>query len=410
MTGTTDASRHLDGFEETVRDFWASRPRRSEEGRKVAGVAAGIGRRYGIDPVVIRVALVAVTIFGGVGIAVYLLAWLFMPAQSDEVSPFEALIGKGRSSMSKGGTVVLLAALVPAFGWTFGGAWFDGGGFLGLALIVTALYLMHRSRGHLNRPAPIGRPAAVTSAPIDLQNPASTSATWDALGAAPLGWDLPGAAPAPEPSEPGPPRRKSKIGIATLGVALAVAGVGAAVASSSADPWWSPAHVIGLVLAVLGMGMVAGAFLGGGRGLVWLAVPLSVAGIALTSVPFDQYGGGFGQITSTPYSAAEVQPLYERTAGEIDLDLRHLGGPAEPVRSTLRVGAGNIAVHVPTTADVTFDCSVGTGNVECFDRQQSGAGTAAVRGVDLGEDGPGGDRIILNIEAGLGNVEVHRGG
>ncbi|MET1075384.1 MAG: PspC domain-containing protein, partial [Umezawaea sp.] len=44
--------------EETLKDFWASRPRRPHRGRKIAGVAEGIAERYRIDPVIVRVAFV----------------------------------------------------------------------------------------------------------------------------------------------------------------------------------------------------------------------------------------------------------------------------------------------------------------------------------------------------------------
>ncbi|MEU6640927.1 PspC domain-containing protein [Saccharomonospora sp. NPDC046836] len=417
MSGATSTSRRIDGFEDTVKDFWASRPRRPHQGRKLAGVAAGIGNRYGIDPVVVRVMLVALTIFGGVGIAVYLLGWLFFPAEGDEVSAFENLIGKGRSSVSKGFAAVLCLALIPITGWTFAGDWFDGGGFIGLALIITAIYLLHRGRGHLNRPpTTFSAYTAASSASNGLYahaTSASTAAGWDPLGAAPLNWDLPDAQAEPEPPAPEPPRRrrKSKIGFAAVGVAIAVAGVGTALISSG-DPWFTPSHVIGMVLGVLGAGMVAGAFLGGGRGLIWLAVPLAAAGLFLTAVPgvgIDNFRGGVGMLEAQPRTAAEVQPRYERTAGEIRLDLRELATSDTPVVTTLRNGAGNIVVTVPETADVTYTCLTRAGNVDCLGREQSGLGMGPVHDVDFGSDGPGGQRITLDIMSTAGNVEVTRG-
>src|SRR5690242_16539227 len=115
MSGAAEAPKPhgLGGFEETLRDFWGSRPRRPVHGRKVAGVAAGIGNRYGIDPVVVRVAFVTATIFGGVGLSLYVLAWLLFPGENDEVSPVEAVFGRGRSSMSTGLTIVLCIAFFP---------------------------------------------------------------------------------------------------------------------------------------------------------------------------------------------------------------------------------------------------------------------------------------------------------
>jgi signal transduction histidine kinase/phage shock protein PspC (stress-responsive transcriptional regulator) len=48
---------------------------RSTEDRVVAGVAGGLGERFGIDPVLVRTAFVVLSTAAGAGIAIYLLAW-----------------------------------------------------------------------------------------------------------------------------------------------------------------------------------------------------------------------------------------------------------------------------------------------------------------------------------------------
>lgn len=416
MSSTTNASKHLEGFEDTVKDFWASRPRRSRHGRKVAGVAVGVADRYDLDPTIVRVVLVAMTILSGIGVFVYLLGWLILPGEDDEVSAIESLGGRGRSSVSKPFTLLLCLLLMPTGGWAFtGSGLFDGGGFIGLALVVVAMYLLHRGRGHLNRPA-APKPVAHTSVHSGVTMPmsGSTQATttpaspgWDPLGAAPMAWDLPDL-PEPEPEPPArPPRRKSKIGAATFGLALVVGGVGASLMVSNVE-WFSLAHVLGLVLGVLGIGMVAGAFAGGGRGLIWLAAPLAAAGLFLSSVPVDEFSGGVGPLDRTPRTAAEVLPVYERTVGPVLLDLRQLEGTA-PVSTTVRTGAGPAQVHVPYDADVTYTCDSGAGPVSCLDHETVGVGTEALRGTDLGPDGEGGPRINLTVESAAGPVEVTRG-
>ena len=70
-------------------DWWSRRPRRSGSDRKIAGVAGGVGRAFGVDPVLIRVAFVVLTIFAGFGLTLYVLGWLLLPADGDEVSPGE---------------------------------------------------------------------------------------------------------------------------------------------------------------------------------------------------------------------------------------------------------------------------------------------------------------------------------
>ncbi|WP_255375405.1 PspC domain-containing protein [Saccharomonospora sp. CUA-673] len=364
MNSTSSATRHLEGFRDVVKDFWVSRPRRPSEGRKAAGVAAGIGTRYGVDPIVVRVALVALTFFGGVGPAVYLLGWLFLPAEDDEVSAFEALLGHGHSNTGGGTTVVLSLACFPAFGMAFGGTWLDGGGILGLALVVTALYLLHRGRGQHNRPPERGPvPGTTTAARTAKGSPVdTTSDDWDALGAGPLGWDLADRTVPPtddyqpdgdDDAEPErPPRRRSKLTPVTLGLATVAAGLATLVAVLTTNPAWTAATVAGIALAVIGGGLLIGAFLGAGRGLIGAAVPLAAVAVVLSFLPPDGYGTTVGELRETPTGVGAVQPVYERGAGRVEVDLSRLdvgSDNADPVTTTLRVAPARRSCGCPRT-------------------------------------------------------------
>ena len=54
---------------------------RSKRNRVLAGILGGVGEYFGIDPVLIRLAFVALTIFTGVipGVIFYLVALLIVP-------------------------------------------------------------------------------------------------------------------------------------------------------------------------------------------------------------------------------------------------------------------------------------------------------------------------------------------
>ncbi|RSM71219.1 PspC family transcriptional regulator [Amycolatopsis sp. WAC 01375] len=408
------------GFEETVKDFWRSRPVRPVAGRKFAGVAAGIGYRYGIDPTVVRVALVAATVFGGFGVFVYLLGWLFLPQEGDPVSAFESLIGRGRASSSPAFAVMLLLLLFPGLTWTLSGGWMtDGTGLIGLALMAVALYLLHRNRGQFNRPT-VPAPAYPTAAfSMASASAASTSTAteggWDPLAADPSAWDLPNASPSgglppqtppPPPAPPAPRGRKSKIGAATFGIAVLVGGVGT-VLGLDGEAWFTPQHVVGLTLGVVGIGLVAGAFVRGGRGLIGLAVPLAIVGMALTTVPFENFSvkGGVGDLKDTPSQVSEVLPEYHRSAGNIDIDLTKLPAGAS-VSTTVSNGAGNSTVLVPMGAEVKVSCETGAGDIDCLGQSRSGVGEEVV---DFTSPGTNGQKITVKVETGVGNVEVRRG-
>lgn len=65
------------------------RIRRSND-RMVAGVCAGLAEYFGIDPVLIRFAFVALTLMGGHGIIIYGILWLVMPDTEGAALPVAA--------------------------------------------------------------------------------------------------------------------------------------------------------------------------------------------------------------------------------------------------------------------------------------------------------------------------------
>jgi len=53
---------------------------RSSRNKIIAGVCSGIGEYYGIDPVVIRLVWVILTLVSfGFGVLAYLIAWMIIP-------------------------------------------------------------------------------------------------------------------------------------------------------------------------------------------------------------------------------------------------------------------------------------------------------------------------------------------
>jgi len=87
---------------------------RPTRGRFLAGVCAAFGRATNTDPILWRVVLAVLSIFGGIGVIAYLLGWLLIPAEGDTATPVEALVGRGRSGTSSvltviGGVIVLIS-------------------------------------------------------------------------------------------------------------------------------------------------------------------------------------------------------------------------------------------------------------------------------------------------------------
>lgn len=419
-------------IDDTVRDMWSTRPHRSRNDRKIAGVAAAIGRRYGIDPLLVRVVFIVTTVFGGgIGIALYLLGWLLLPAEGDEVSAAEALIGNGRSSMSKLLTIVLAIALIPATS----GLWdqFHFSAVLSLAAVAAAVFLLHKHRGV--QPA-VGSPSvsgtfdtvtatgagagaqdSVDSAGSSTAVPPTSAETtgrttppaWDPLGAAPFAWDLPDPDP-PSPAQPAPParRRRSVVTPVTLALALMIGGATAIVAMTNSGV--GAAEVVAVTLGVIGAGLVVGSLVRGGRGLIAVAVPLGLATYAMAVLPTADFAQhGFGDRHWTARTVADVQPTYRLGAGDATLDLRELTlADGDVVHTTVTLGLGDLKVQLPPNADVTVHCEARVGDIECLGGGNQGP-TSVVDRTDYGEDGQRkGGTIVLNTSVGAGDIKVSR--
>ena len=68
---------------------------RARKGRLLAGVCSGIAEYVGIDVTVIRLIFVAVGVVTfGVGLLVYLAAWIVIPEEGEDQSIAESLIKK----------------------------------------------------------------------------------------------------------------------------------------------------------------------------------------------------------------------------------------------------------------------------------------------------------------------------
>ncbi len=212
------------------------------------------------------------------------------------------------------------------------------------------------------------------------------------------------------PRPPAGPR--SPVPGVTLAGVLIVVGVLALVARFT--DWDLDATVfLGGGLLVVGAGLVVASFTGGrtARGaLIALGAVLSLALIAAESVPWDKAGGGFGDRTFAPSSAAEVRSVYDGGVGDMTVDLSDVdvSDLDEPIRTKVDHGLGDVEIVLPRDADVQVTVDSGMGEVSIFGRDGLTDGTfgGTGSGAWVGDDE---FEIILDVDAGVGNVEVTRG-
>ncbi|QOC90385.1 PspC domain-containing protein [Micromonospora craniellae] len=134
---------------------------RPRDGRYLAGVCAAVGRATNTDPVLWRVLLAVLGFFGGIGILLYVAAWLIIPGEGDTASPVESMLGRGRSSMSPVTVIVLSILVAISFGFIVTDAF--RAVLLGAAILVGGALLLnrHQQRG----PQPAGGSAGAPAGP-----------------------------------------------------------------------------------------------------------------------------------------------------------------------------------------------------------------------------------------------------
>lgn len=209
---------------------------------------------------------------------------------------------------------------------------------------------------------------------------------------------------------PAPRRPRTRVTAVTL--ACVLLAIAAMLMMSALGNGPDPQVVFGVILAVLGLGVLAGSILGGGRWLLVPAIPLAFVLMAVTATPWNgdwhKRVRDSGERQWSVTNASTVRPEYRMGVGDGLLDLSNLRlSDQDTVRTRLSVDAGQARVLLPTNADVELTCS-GNGEIRCLSNVLDRNG-GNVTIVDNGLDGPGGGKIILDASVTIGTVEVTRG-
>src|SRR4051794_4922113 len=88
--------------------------RRDTDHRVIAGVCSGLARHLGVDPLIVRVAFVAAATAGGLGVAIYALVWVFVPAGDAPARAMRLRTGRGTVEIALGVALLALSVLLTA--------------------------------------------------------------------------------------------------------------------------------------------------------------------------------------------------------------------------------------------------------------------------------------------------------
>jgi len=385
-----------------IRDL--ARIRRSRSDRRVAGVSGGLGRHLDIDPLIVRVAFVVLTFFGGVGLLLYLALWLLLPEDGSDWATVK-LDRRSRTAALVIVGIIALALLV-SHGW-----WGDPGPFLFLvallAVILVGTSLTRRDRRDV--PPPGVTPGATPYA-AGPEQPAQTTA-YDATGAPtatyPAGYPAPSYAPSytqPEQPRPVNPRKKGPIlfwfALGTMAVALGALGV-ADLAGADIAPSAYPATALGLSAAFL----LLGSFFGRAGGII--LVGLVAASVTVGTTIADHWNPH--STTVIPTTSAAVQSEYTMDVGEIRLDLTEIRDPQalDGREITLDGNVGHLEVRVPEGVTVVSESTIsGVGGISAFGRDAGGFDTSLTSSRTAGVGAP---HLTIVTDLHVGGIDVHVG-
>ncbi len=375
--------------------------RRSREDRKIAGVCGGLARHTGVDPIVFRILLAVLVLFGGVGAVLYIAGWLFLADDADSASPAEALLGRGQSSTSTVTTIVLAVIGAIALGSAVNG---HNVGIFILAVVGVLLLVRHTGRSPVAAGAPAsGPPVPPPYAPHGPYG-GSVGGAYPSESGPPTTPMPPG--PPPPPAAPVAPRERSPLGRLVISATLVLLGILIAVDRLSTASI-APAAYAALALGAVGAGLIIGTWYGRARGLIALGIVLCIALAGLSAAGHWRHLGTVGDRHWSPQTASKIQQAYNLGVGDARLDLTAVDFSDASVTTRMQVGVGDLRVLVPADVDVVVHARTGAGNLNLFGKRSDGTGVRDTV-TDLGADGAGGGRLQLYLDNGLGDLEVSR--
>jgi phage shock protein PspC (stress-responsive transcriptional regulator)/predicted membrane protein len=286
---------------------------RSSSDKLIGGVAGGLGRYFGVDPILFRIAFVVLTFAGGVGVLAYIGLLAFVPADDDS-----RIFGERRDANLIGAVllgIVVLLVLGPPF-------FFVGPALIPIAILIGIGLVLWRAAGGKGPSGDPGRMVARTTIAL-------------------------------------------LIGIAAVGGFVGVF-VLAAIGGGT---------VLAILAIVAGVALVVAGLAGGARWLIAPALVL-VLPLAIVAAADVRVEGGVGQRTYRPAAVDELRSTYQLGAGELIIDARDVDLPAGTTSMDVEMGIGHAVIRVPEDACVSSDVHIGAGHAQVLDRSSDGLDVA----------------------------------
>lgn len=409
--------------------------------RWIGGVASGVAHRFGIDPLIVRGIFIILTLFAGIGILLYGVAWALLPEPDGRIHAQEA--GAGRWSAGMTGALITTIIGLPSLGHGFWGwGWNGVPGILWTlfwvgGIIYLVYFLVQRSRARNGRQAAgtyaynagaysagtynagtYG--AAAPDAPAASVGPADPAVPVHPSGpAAPSGPANPGGPYPPggltaRPERPERPRRQgpgAAIVAVSAGAALLAGGTLKLLDAGSVIHLGDAANAVVWATAagVLGLGILVAGLRGRTSGLLgFLAVAtLVIGGIFNVAPNADHFR--LQKAQWNPVSIDDARSGFDITGanGTVDLTKLNLSAPlSSDVVVPMDVTASNINLLIPATVPVEIQADMTFANLKQDPSAvaQSNGGTRDT----FNTDKPGA-KLVVKLHGTFSNVTVQEG-
>ncbi|POH74176.1 hypothetical protein CVS27_06300 [Arthrobacter glacialis] len=394
--------------------------------RWVGGVCSGLATRWGIDPVIVRGLAVVLTLFFGVGLLAYGVAWALLPEPDGRIHVEEVARGRWSTGMTGASIVTFLGLVGPGQGLVWGDhdGWFPWPLFWIAAVAGIIYWAINRGKDKGPQPVHGGVNEQLTQpfgAP-PYGGPQQFAAPYQAGPNAPAPAYAGQQAPflptqqfIPAPPKPHKPvkltqRLSAAASLLALGLAIMV---GAAVlildATSVIDlNGYQMATAAAAAGITAGVAIIVAGLMGRAAGGVGAFAIIALLAGSLFSLPL--HNGQFTPLQEMNWAPATVSSAEAGRSlvlGNATLDLTKFDDGTtltSDVRVPLELAASTVILKVPTSIPVRIESQLAAASLT-IDGQNNGGAIAEESTTDLNPDAKG-YGLIITLQGAASDITV----
>lgn len=391
--------------------------------RWMGGVCSGLANKWGIDPVIVRGLAVVLTLFFGVGLLAYGVAWALLPEPDGRIHVEEVARGRWSAGMTGASIVTFLGLVGPGQGFVWGDhdGWFPWPLFWLAAVAALIYWAINRGKTKGQQPLPGTANAPTMAQPPAAPYPAGPNAPAPPYYSAPHYSTAPNAGFMPPqqfiPAPPKPrrpvkvtPRLSAAASLLALGLAIMV---GAAVLILDATNvldlnGYQVATAAAAAAITAGVAIIIAGFMGRAAGGVGAFAIVALVAGGLFSLPLhDGQFTALQQMTWAPATVSAAEAGRTMVLGDATLDLTKFDDGTTltaDVRVPIDLAASNVTLKVPTSMPVRIDSQLAAATLT-IDGQNNGGAVAEESTTDLNPDAKG-YGLIITLQGAASDITV----